>query len=99
MAQGMRLTMAGLLAVLASGCKGPCARLDDAAHTCGDSYDRTKCEASIDKCNSDDVKILDAYADCLEVPSTCKDGSTKDGFSKLACVVPLGHLSSACNTN
>ena len=99
MTMTMRLGMVGLLAVLASGCKGPCARLDDATHNCGDTFDQTKCDANIGSCTSDDVKILDTYADCLEVETTCKDGTTKDGLGKLACVVPLGHLSSTCKVN
>jgi hypothetical protein len=94
----MQVGVAGWVALLV-GCSSPCSRLDDAEHNCGDTFDRTKCDANINSCTSDDIKLLNAYSDCVEVSTTCKDGATKDGLAKLGCLLPLGHVSSSCKVN
>lgn len=63
------------------------------------SFDRMKCDQSLDKCTSKDLSNINKYFDCLDKLPACKPESTAD-FSAafLACTGPMLQLSDGCFT-
>lgn len=61
-------------------------------------HDNAKCNSGLAKCNSDDLKVLDNYATCLNQLPVCNSSNqTSFNLSRLGCTLqPFGTLSSTC---
>jgi hypothetical protein len=60
--------------------------------------DANKCNSGLSKCSPDDVKELQAYADCLDALPVCSSSnSTSWAFSRAGCQLqPIGRISGEC---
>jgi len=64
-----------------------------------ETFDKTKCQAALPKCSSDEVQKLTQFADCIKALSNC-DASKEDAFigEFIICAAYGSDLSKECKT-
>ena len=86
------------LALAAQACSSPCEDYENAMYTCGQSFNRAKCDQNIGQCTSADVRTIENAAQCVENPAVCSNGQTQDLGKFVACNVPLASVSQSCQS-
>ena len=106
----LSIALVGVAALVLSGCGTQCSRIanaENAANQKGkacnnssnswDSARVQRCESGLSKCSQDDMKQMDAYADCLNKLDTCVDGQGLSwGLQRLGCIEPITKISLSC---
>lgn len=103
------LVCSSTLSVLLSGCGSVCDSAVAAENNsnrrgaeCGQNniavHDANRCNQNLSKCSPDDMKEIQAYADCLDaLPACTSSNSVSWGFSRAGCVLqPIGRISGTC---
>ncbi len=96
------------LALVASGCSSPCARVNAAidnvnrkGQACDskplEAWPAQRCEEGLSKCSPDDLEQLEAYAQCLDNVPTCVKGQEFSfNLAVFGCLQPLTQVSYNC---
>lgn len=107
----MRLAVLALLAAALTACGNVCDRGESTGRSFTEkakpcfpggsgptlSFDKTKCDASVDKCTAKDVSNINKYFDCLDKLPTCKlDNTAEFNAAFLTCTSPMLQLSDGC---